>query len=94
MLEALGGFYEGSCVLKVKGYLYCIRPPSSGDRCVLEIPARDFNVLVFREKVVGDVVDWYAVDSDKYASRSLSKGADEVDNVFNRRRIGIYVTSG
>ena len=85
---------KGGCVLEVKSYLYCIRPPSSSDRCVLEIPARDFNVLVFREEVVGEVVDWYAVDSDKYASRSLSKGADEVDNVFNRRRIGLYVTSG
>ena len=81
-------------MLEEKSYLYCIRPASSGDRCGLEIPARDFNVLMFREKVVGDVVDWYAVDSDKYASRSLSKGADEVDNVFNHRRVGIYVTSG
>ena len=81
-------------MLEVKGYLYCIRPPSSGDGCVLEIPARDFNVLVTWEKVVGDVVDWDAVDGDEYASRSLSKGAYEVDNVFHRGRIGIYVTGG
>ena len=94
MLEAIGGFYEGGCVLEEKSYLYCIRPTSSGDRCGLEIPARDFNVLMLREKVVGDVVDWYAIDGDKYASGSLSKGADEVDNIFNLRRIGIYVTSG
>ena len=59
----------------------------------MEIPARDFNVLVFREKVVGDVVDWYAVDGDKYASRSLSKGADEVNDIFDCGRSGIYVMS-
>ena len=94
VLETKGGFYEGGCVLEVKGYPYCIRPPSSGDGCVLEIPARNFNVLVTWEKVVGDVVDWYAVDSDKYASRSLSKGACKVDDVFNRGRIGINVTGG
>ena len=94
MLEALGGFYEGGCVLEEQSYLHCIRPASSGDRCGLEIPARDFNVMMLREKVVSDVVDWYAIDSDKYASGSLSKGADEVNNIFDRRRIGIYVTSG
>ena len=93
-LEALGGFYEGGCVLEEKSYLYCIESASSGDRCGLEIPARDFNVLMLREKVFGDVVDLYAIDSDKCASGSLSKGADEVNNIFDCRRSGIYVTSG
>ena len=74
--------------------MHCIWPSSSGNRSGLEIPARDFNVLMLREKVVGDVVDWYAIDSDKYASGSLSKGADEVNNTFDCRRSGINVTSG
>ena len=94
MLEALVGTYEGGCVLEEQSYLYCIWPSSSGDRSSLEVSARDFNVLMLWEEVVGDIVDWYTIDSDKYASGSLSKGADEVNNVFNRRRIGIYVTSG
>ena len=94
MFEALEGSNEGDCVLEEQSYLHCIRPASSGDRCSLEILARDFNVLMLREKVVGDVVDWYAIDSDKYASGSLSKGADEVNSMFDCRRSGIYVTSG
>ena len=51
-------------------------------------------MLMLWEEVVGDIVDWYAIDSDKYASGSLSKGADEVNNIFDCRRSGIYVTSG
>ena len=74
VLEANGGLYEGGCVLEVKGYLYCIRPSSSGDGCVLEIPARDFNVLVTWEKVVGDVVDGDAVDGTNMPLGLCRKG--------------------
>ena len=94
MLEALVGFYKGGGVLEEQSYLYCIWPSSSGNRSSLEVSAGDFNVLMFWEEVVGDIANWYAIDSDKYASGSLSKGADEVNNIFDCRRGGIYVTSG
>ena len=81
-------------MLEEQSYLHCIWPSSSANRSRLEVSAGDFNVLMFREEVVGDIVDWYTIDSDKYASGSLSKGADEVNNIFDCRRSGIYVTSG
>ena len=61
------------------------------NRSCLRIPAGDFNVLMLCEKVIGDVVDGYAVDGNKKASEALPKRADEINDAFgcgwNRRDV-------
>ena len=74
--------------------MYCFGAISGGYGCGLEIPARNFNVLMLGENVIGDVVDWYAIDCDKHAPGSLPKGAYEVNNILDCGWVGINVTSG
>ena len=101
-MEANSGFIAGTTgvfdergqVLEVESDLYCIRPVSSDERCALEVPAGDFNVVLVCEEVVGDVVDGDAVDSDECILRPSSKGACEIDNVFDCGWVGIIVTGG
>ena len=78
--------------MEVESDLYGIRAVSSDERCALEVPAGDFNVVLVCEEVVGDVVDGDAVDSDECILRPSSKGACEIDNVFDCAWIGIIVT--
>ena len=77
-----GVFNERGQALEVESDLYCIRPVSSDERGALEVPAGDFNVLMFCEELISDMVDGYAIDSDKNASGTSAKRTDEINDSF------------
>ena len=81
-------------MLEVESDLYCTGPISSDERCALEVPAGDFNVVLVCEEVVGDVADGDAVDSDECILGPPAKGACKINNVFDCGWVGIIVTGG
>ena len=75
-------FNERIGVLKEESDLHRGWPATLGDRPCLRVSAGDFNVLMFCEELISDMVDWYAIDGDKDASRTLAKGTEEINDFF------------